>query len=158
VDPSGKRLRKATPEELQGAFDKMSAFIEEAISEYNCDPDLVIGVGFSQGAALIGSLSLNRPGLLTGVALLAGIIPRVLQDEHQLIAPEVLKGEAKLARYFMNNGTKDRIVTVERGRESRDKLIELGAEVEFHEEAVTHKVGSQGREALSKWAQSFKKA
>lgn len=111
----------------------------------------LIGLGFSQGAALL-SLVAQRKGAQpssdlesdrlkwAGFALLAGF---VIPNETFLEGP----GPAVL----MLNGTQDTTVPIEKARQGAKYLEEHGFKVQFFEENVAHKVGIDGMKWLRLW-------
>lgn len=108
------------------------------------DPARLALVGFSQGAAVSAALLLSDPGLLRGVALLAGFLPEVA---HGWAAPGLLAGR----RVFITHGLKDEIVPVAEARRARETLSGAGADVTYSEHPVAHKLSPPGLRELRRW-------
>jgi predicted esterase len=68
------------------ALDALPLLVGEATRLYEADPQCVIVMGFSQGAALSYALSLTHPEMLRGVIALAGFLSRP--------SPALLRGSA----------------------------------------------------------------
>lgn len=129
------------------AFQKLSAFIPEAIEHHGLTPSKIIAIGFSQGAGLL-SMFLSRDATrFQGVGILAGF---------------VIKGDSPYVygssppKIFIAHGIKDQAVPISKAREGKDYLSLLGFDVEFHEDPVGHKVGSLGMRALKHWIYGFR--
>jgi phospholipase/carboxylesterase len=122
-------------------------FIRKLPEVYPVDPTNIWGVGFSQGAAALASLSLLSPGLLRRVALLSGFLPRTLLRFHR----EEFAAATIDTKYFIAHGTKDVIVPFSRAEEAAEELRAFGAEVLIVSEEIGHKVGSKSMGELSSW-------
>lgn len=126
-------------------------FIDRAVTHYNADPSRLYIIGFSQGGALSGTLSLMEPERFRGVGILSGFIPYAVLQEPGLVHPSVRAHAAKLPEYFVFHGTSDPVLPVHRAVEAKKWLEDAGANVTFFEEDVTHKVGAAGIRALTEW-------
>ena len=104
-------------------------------------------MGFSQGAAALATLSLLKPSLFRGVALLAGFVPTVALDLHR----QKFSTPQKLPRYFVGHGSLDETVPVSKAEEGATSLRGLGADATLSIEEVGHKVGSGTQKELEKW-------
>ena len=131
--------------DFQAALDVLPRFIDEVSALTTADPQRVIVLGFSQGAALSYAVSLVRPHLLRGVIALAGFLP------HPARSHAVAESKDALPHYLILHGTRDEAVPVDRAREARSVLEERGAAVEYHEHAVGHKVSTQGMQEIKRW-------
>jgi phospholipase/carboxylesterase len=123
------------------ALEVLPRFLNEVIALYEIDPQRVIVMGFSQGAALSYALSLAQPELLRGVIALAGFLPANLPAQSQNALP----------RYLIIHGTRDEAVPVDRARAARLELEKRGVVVEYHEHHVGHKISAQGMKEIARW-------
>jgi phospholipase/carboxylesterase len=128
--------------DFQTALAVLSHFMAEVLTLYEVDPQRVILVGFSQGAALSYAYSLLHPDSLRGVIALAGFLPDSLR---------ALQAQRALPRFLIIHGTHDEAVPIERARAARSVLEERGASVEYHEHHVGHKVSAQGMKEIARW-------
>ncbi len=142
--------------DFQEAIDQLARFLREVIALYQVDPQRVIVMGFSQGAALSYAFSQTHPELLRGVIALAGFLPRVnehssapLRSIHAVSQPSA--GQSAFPRYLIIHGTRDEAVPIERAREARSILEHRGAAIEYHEHRVGHKVSAQGMQEIARW-------
>lgn len=108
----------------------------EPLIRFGVDLSLPINmVGFSQGAALMYSFALQYPDLVGSMAGLSGLLP---DETEPLVDKRPLVGHS----IFIAHGTKDKLVPVERTRDSVNKLRLSGAQVTYCEEDVGHKLGT----------------
>lgn len=123
------------------ARDRLSSFISKSIEFYSLKPRCILGFGFSQGAGLLSALVQESPDKFAGIALLAGFVIRIDQ---------IGKADTK-SKIFMGHGTNDQVITLEKAKEGRDRLVSHGFDVEFIEDPVGHKVGSTAMRELKRW-------
>ena len=132
--------------DFQEAIERLARLVDEAIALYQADPQRVIMMGFSQGAALSYALSLTHPALLRGVIALAGFLPQLKHSERS-----EAKSKNTLPHYLIIHGTHDEAVPIDRARAARSVLESRGASVEYHEHRVGHKVSVQGVPEIARW-------
>ncbi len=94
----------------------------------------IVVAGFSQGCAMALMTGLRHAEPLAGIVGLSGYLP--LADT---TAAERNPANARTP-IFLAHGTRDGVVTVARGAASRDALVALGYEVEWHEYPMEHSV------------------
>ncbi|MBL7663167.1 hypothetical protein JNK13_10500 [bacterium] len=133
--------------QLNTALEKLEHFISTLPALYGIKTKNIIAMGFSQGAGIISTLSLKRPELFSGVALLAGFVPRVVVQRNAFVSTTT----TPRPNYFIFHGTEDQMVPIKRAEQARDFLIGLGCAVEYHTDAVKHKVSASGIKALKCW-------
>lgn len=95
----------------------------------------ISGIGFSQGAALMFSFALINHNKLKAMAGLSGFLP---EDVEHLIKDKPLTGK----RIFIAHGRLDNIVPVEKARHAVELLTLAGAQVNYCEEDVGHKLSA----------------
>jgi phospholipase/carboxylesterase len=128
--------------DFQEALEVLSRFMAEVIAQYEIDPQRVILMGFSQGAALSYAYSLRHPEALRGVIALAGFLPD--SSRAVSVTPAV-------PHYLILHGTHDEAVPIDRARAARSVLEAHGAIVEYHEHHMGHKVSAQGMREIARW-------
>jgi len=119
-------------------------FVAGLPAEYPIDSNRVILMGFSQGAAMSNALLLSDPPLVAAVASLAGFLP---QAARRWLQPGRLTGKS----VFIAHGTADTTVPTARALAARDDLMSAGANVEYHDYPITHKLNAQGMRDLKDW-------
>lgn len=142
--PLDERFRDArdTAELLHG-------FIRRCLEVYSCTAQGLTGAGFSQGGAVLSTLALVQPALFHGVAMLSSFIPRSVMDSENQYPREAR------SKFFLAHGTKDETIPFPRAEETVAWLRRRGTEVEFAQEDVAHKVGSQSLKALGRWVEAL---
>ncbi len=128
--------------DFREALALLPRFTAELFARFAIDPQPVIALGFSQGAALSYAYSLAQPAALRGVAALAGFLS---------VSFDTLAAAANLPRYLIIHGTHDEAVPIARAREARTQLQARGANVDYHEHHVGHKVSAQGMKEIERW-------
>lgn len=158
AQPSGYSWRDVTKYPLQSDFgypalhmlkssaDELINLIDQYTASLNIEAKQFDIVGFSQGGAMVNVLGMTYPHRINKMAVLAGFIPSGL-DEY--IEKKVLLGK----NVFVAHGTKDETVSIERAQASINLLQQAGADVNFVEDEVGHKLGANGMKALEEYLQ-----
>ena len=129
---------------FDGAVQALADFVEALPDTYNADPEKIIVLGFSQGAATAFATAVSQPELFKGVASLVGFIPEL---DDVLISSKPLK---KLS-VFMTAGDQDDRIPVQIANRSRDIVQSAGADLRWEMYSVGHKLNSQGMRDLGAW-------
>ncbi len=101
-------------------------------------------VGFSQGAAMAYAYALLRPERVRRLAALAGFAPEESEAE-------AAKGLLSGLPVFIAHGTRDDQVPIERAHQARALMEQVGANVEYCESDVEHKLGVNCFKALKEF-------
>ncbi len=154
LSPRGKVLEHGMPRFFkrlaEGVFDhedlikrthELAGFVEQAVSEYDLDPEGVFAAGFSNGANIAASLLLLHPDLLAGAILLRAMVP--LEPE----TPPDLSGTP----VYLAAGRSDTMVPPENTERLAELLREAGAEVTLDWQPGGHGIGRAEIEAARKW-------
>lgn len=120
---------------------ELAGFVEQAAEIYALDRDVVVAVGYSNGANIAASLLLLRPGLLHGAALLHAMVPFVPEHDIDLAGTSVL----------LTGGRYDAIVPVEQSDELGRLLREAGAGVDVALFPGGHELTEAEIAATSEW-------
>lgn len=105
----------------------------------------IVLAGFSQGCAITLGAGLRHPRPLAGLAGLSGYLP--LADRTGAERDAANAGTP----VFLGHGSRDGIVSVERGRAARDQVAALGNPVQWHEYPMEHSVCMEEVQALGAW-------
>jgi phospholipase/carboxylesterase len=117
---------RASAAEVQALLDREAA--------RGIAPGRTVLMGFSQGCAMTLLAGLRAPHRLAGLVGLSGYLPLAATT-----AAEASDAN-RLVPLFLAHGLYDGIVVPQRGRDSRDLLVELGYDVEWHEYPMQHSV------------------
>jgi phospholipase/carboxylesterase len=141
-------LHLTDPESLVATIEKLDDFLSQLPQLYPVDPDRMVLIGFSQGAAVSNSLVMARPELVAGVALLAGM-------GFQL--PELIPQVMSLAELpvFIAHGTRDEVVPLSAAQQACETYEQLGADVTYGEYNSGHKMHVQAIKDLRGWVEKI---
>ena len=122
--------------------------IEELIAKENSrgvPPNRIVIAGFSQGGVIALQTALRHPKRLAGVMSLSAYLPLVgTVDKERNPANNDMP-------VFLGHGTTDNIVPLALGTTSRDRLIKLGYDVDWHQYPMAHSVCPEELEDISAW-------
>ena len=133
-DEKGLRASQAMVEEL------VAAQVAEGIPA-----ERILLAGFSQGAAVTLMTGLRHPSKLAGLIVLSGYLPlaaRLAAERHQANHDVPI---------FMAHGSYDPVIRLERAVASRDALIKLGHQVEWHTYPMPHSVCAEEVDAIGRF-------
>lgn len=105
----------------------------------------IVLAGFSQGCAMALLTGLRHAEPLAGIVGLSGYLPLAAT-----LAAE-RSGASRDVPVFLAHGRHDPVVPYARGAASRDALLALGHEVEWHEYAMPHSVCAEEIADLGQW-------
>ncbi len=105
----------------------------------------IVLAGFSQGGAIAAHVALRQTQPMCGLIALSTLL--VLGDT---LDAEVSPANRSIA-VLQAHGTQDPIVPFARGVALRDRLVELGADVEWHTYPMGHEVCLEEIEAIGTW-------
>lgn len=121
-------------------------FIAALPELYNADLSRLYLMGFSQGAAASYALALRHPRVVQGIAGLVGFVPMECED---LQTASVLEG----LPVFMAVGTEDERIPYIRSLACAQTLNLAGAELDYHEYEVGHRLNAEAMRDLKAWWQ-----
>lgn len=104
--------------------------------------------GFSQGAAMALHTGLRYTDKLAGIMGLSGYLPL-----HQSIAAELSLANRETP-VFLAHGSMDPVVSVQSGKDSHKRLLDLGVPVQWHEYPMAHQVCMEELQDIGSWLNS----
>jgi phospholipase/carboxylesterase len=105
----------------------------------------VVLAGFSQGGAIALHTAVRRAEPLAGIMALSTYLP--LAD----MAAAEAHAASKRVPIFMGHGISDQVIPLPRAVSSRDALIALGYQVEWHQYPMPHSVSPQEISDIAAW-------
>jgi phospholipase/carboxylesterase len=132
-------------EEIGGVIEELRGFLDTAADRYPIDRDRTALLGFSQGGMLGYRLALDEPGRFAGFAALSTTLSA------ESVAAVEPSDALKRLPVLVQHGTEDPMISVDRARESRDRLEELGVDLEYREYSMGHQVGQESANDLKAW-------
>jgi phospholipase/carboxylesterase len=136
---------EADPAEVDKGRSAVAAFLDAAVAAFPVDRRRLVLLGFSQGGVLAYQLALADPGRFAGLMALCSWLPGPLAAS---VTPQ--PAHAALPALVVH-GSRDPMIPVERGRESRDALVRLGVPTTYREYPMGHEIGPDALRALMEW-------
>jgi phospholipase/carboxylesterase len=129
-----RRVGFPDPETFFPTYEKLRSWLDAFLEDHSVDPARLVLGGFSQGAVMSYALALG-PGRPRPAALVAfsGFIPEIEGFELDL-------ERARDLPVSIGHGIHDPIISVEFGRDARDRLAEAGADIAYRESPIPHAI------------------
>ena len=105
----------------------------------------IVVAGFSQGGVISLQTGLRQPERLAGVMSLSAYLPLVSTIEKERNAAN------NDVPIFLGHGIADNIVPLPLGIASRDRLLKLGYDLDWHQYPMPHSVCAEELEDISAW-------
>lgn len=105
----------------------------------------VVLAGFSQGGVIALQTALRQPRRLAGAMSLSAYLPLVNKIEQERNAAN------NDMPVFLGHGTSDNVVPLVLGKASRDQLIKMGYDVDWHQYPMAHSVCAEELQDISAW-------
>lgn len=105
----------------------------------------IVVAGFSQGCAMALLTGLRHAESLGGIIGMSGYLPLAAKTEAERHANN------HRVPIFMAHGTHDPMIPIQRATQSRDYLVSLGYDVEWHEYPMPHSVHPQEIADMERW-------
>jgi len=129
---------------LRDSMAEVQALIDREAAR-GVSPSRTVLIGFSQGCAMALLTGLRAPQRLAGVAALSGYLPLAAST-----AAERSAANHDLP-LFLAHGRFDPVVVPARGLATRDALLALGYQPEWHDYPMEHSVCPQEITDLNRW-------
>ncbi|KAK3092540.1 hypothetical protein FSP39_004166 [Pinctada imbricata] len=142
-----RKISASVPEEktsIDATAFSLSHIIQTEVQGGIPPSRIVIG-GFSMGAAMSMHLGYRYHRDVAGVFALSGFL------NHGSSVYEEIKGVKDLPLLFQCHGTKDELVSEAWGKETYDKLTELGVKGEYHTFDIFHEFNKREILMLREW-------
>lgn len=114
-------------------------------NERGMPSERIVLAGFSQGCAMALLAGVRHRDRLAGIAGLSGYLPLA---SHTAAERSPANQSTPI---FLAHGMQDEVVALERGEASRDALVALGYQVEWHEYMMGHSVSPLEIAELNDW-------
>jgi phospholipase/carboxylesterase len=133
------------PETFHATYSQVAGWLDEFLAENGLAMERTVLGGFSMGAVMSYSLGLGagRPRPAAIVAL-SGFIPVVEGFELDM-------GKAAGLPVALGHGTHDPVISVDFGRDARDRLVRAGADVLYRESPMPHTIDPAFLHELPAW-------
>ena len=132
-----RRVGYPDPETFHETYAELTGWLDEMLAEHGIPPERTVLGGFSQGSVMSYALGLGpgrpRPA---GIMALSGFLPSVEGFDLDLAKADGLP-------VAIGHGTQDPVITVDFGRDARDRLTAAGAHVTYRESPMPHTIDPQ---------------
>ncbi len=137
-------VRREDEAGLRASQAAISALIDREVQR-GIPASRIVLAGFSQGCAMSLMTGLRYPHRLAGVCGLSGYLPLAATTAAE-------RSEANRdVPVFLAHGTQDPVVMLPRGTASRDALVALGYDVEWHQYPMPHSVCVEEIADINRW-------
>jgi phospholipase/carboxylesterase len=120
-------------------------FIDQALERYPVDRERLVLMGFSQGGVMAYDLFLREPDRFAGLAALSSWLPK------ELASPIPEQPALENRPVLVMHGTRDPMIDVARGRESREVLRERRVSLRYREYEMGHEISREALRDLVDW-------
>jgi phospholipase/carboxylesterase len=140
-----RRVGYPDPETFHSTYPQLATWLDDLLAEHGITHERTVLGGFSQGSVMAYALGLGaRRPRPAGILALSGFLPEVEGFQLDL-------AKAAGLPVAIGHGVDDPIISVEFGRDARDRLLEAGAEVTYRESPMTHTIDPAFMRELPGW-------
>lgn len=140
-----RRVGYPDAETFHATYPELASWLDGLLAEHGIAHERTVLGGFSQGSVMSYALGLGagrpRPA---GVMALSGFLPEVEGFELDTAAARGLP-------VAIGHGTHDPVISVDFGRDARDRLVEAGAAVTYRESPMPHTIDPRFLAELQAW-------
>ncbi len=140
-----RRVGYPDPETFHATYGQVTSWLDGLLAEHDIAPEKTVLGGFSMGAVMSYSLGLGagrpRPAAIIG---LSGFLPEVDGFELDM-------DKAAGLPVAIGHGTHDPVISVDFGRDARDRLKRAGADVLYRESPMPHTIDPSFLRELPAW-------
>ena len=140
-----RRVGYPDPETFHSTYPQVATWLDGLLEEHGIAHDRTVLGGFSQGSVMSYALGLGagrpRPA---GIMALSGFIPEVEGFALDL-------DKAAGLPVAIGHGTHDPVISVEFGRDARERLTDAGANVTYRESPMPHTIDPAFMRELPGW-------
>ena len=139
------RVGYPDPSTFHATYDRLTRFLDAWLEQRGIGWERTVVGGFSMGCVMSYATALGpgRPNP-AGILAMSGFIPTVERWEPGLDSRAGLP-------VLVTHGVRDPIISVDFGRDARDRLERAGLDVEYHEHRGGHHLDPQGLPLMSDW-------
>ena len=135
-----------TPEPImfKESYEKLSAFVHNALASYPIDPPHLFLLGFSMGTVMSYSLALTQPSLFRGVIANSGYVP---EGTHLALQ----WNESANVEFFIAHGAADPVVPVQFGRRAKELFSKTNVRFTYREYPMGHQISQESLADFAAW-------
>jgi phospholipase/carboxylesterase len=133
------------PAAFRAAADQLAGCLETILDRYPVDPRRLVVMGFSQGGVMAYDLVLRDPSRYAGLVAMSSWLPNDIANTIEM------RDEHAHLPVMVTHGLKDPMIDVERARESRDRLIQMGVSPTYREYEMEHGISPEALRDIVAW-------
>lgn len=133
------------PAAMVAAGFQLRTFLDQALECYPIDPKRLLLMGFSQGGVMAYDLVLRDPSRYAGLVAMSSWLPNDIANTIEM------RDEHAHLPVMVTHGLKDPMIDVERARESRDRLIQMGVSPTYREYEMEHGISPEALRDIVAW-------
>ncbi|MBW2232120.1 MAG: alpha/beta fold hydrolase [Deltaproteobacteria bacterium] len=133
------------PAAFRAAADRLADCLEALLDRYPVDPRRLVVMGFSQGGVMAYDLVLRDPSRYAGLVAMSSWLPNDIANTIEM------RDEHAHLPVMVTHGLKDPMIDVERARESRDRLIQMGVSPTYREYEMEHGISPEALRDIVAW-------
>ncbi|MBI4535911.1 MAG: alpha/beta fold hydrolase [Ignavibacteriae bacterium] len=126
------------------SYEKLSAFVSDALAQYPVDTKQVYLLGFSMGTVMSYSMALTQPQLFRAVIANSGYVP---EGTHL----SFLWDQIGHLDFFIAHGTFDPVIPVQLGRRAKELLESAKARLSYKEYPMAHQISEESLHDMAAW-------
>lgn len=126
----------------------LRGFLGECLAAYDLDPTRVISGGFSQGAAMAGTLGLLDADRVAGALMVSGYLPPGIEQRYR---PPAAAGHP----FFQAHGTLDPVVPLVFAHQTRQFLETTPVTLTYREYPIGHEVSLPELTDIDAWLRTW---
>jgi phospholipase/carboxylesterase len=140
-----QRVGYPDPDTFHATYPQLATWLDGLLAEHGIPPERTVLGGFSQGSVMSYALGLGaRRPRPAGIMALSGFIPEVPGFQLDY-------GKAAGLPVAIGHGSHDPVISVDFGKDARDRLVDAGAEVLYRESPMAHTIDPAFLRELPAW-------
>ena len=132
------------PTMFKESYEKLSAFVSDALTHYPIDRSHLYLLGFSMGTVMSYSLALTQAGLFRGVIANSGYIP---EGTHL----KLRWNESSGLDFFIAHGANDPVIPAQLGRRAKELLSKTESKFTYKEYPMGHQISQESLTDFAAW-------
>ena len=132
------------PAMFSSSYEKLGAFVRDALRHYPIDRERLFLFGFSMGTVMSYALGLSMPETFRGVLANSGYVPEGTNVPLRW-------RDLSHTGFFIAHGTGDPVIPVTFGRKARDLFGQSNADWTYHEYPMAHQISEESINDAAAW-------